>query len=127
MTENETAAVRAANAAITAATDHIKGQRELHRLTRLKAYCLTAFACVLAICAAVVACFAIHAQQQTIIEQQYALNMQYAGLLDLMNGAEITTTTTTTTEEAYTGDGDNGTAFIGDGNTVIGGDMNGNG
>lgn len=107
------------NAAIEAATAHIKGQREEHRMTKTKLYCLTVVVCVLIVCASVVACYAIHAQQQTIIEQQYALNMQYAGLLDYVSGAEVTH------ETAETGDGDNGTAFIGDGNTVVGGDMNG--
>lgn len=76
------------NAAIEAATEHIKGQREANKMTKVKLYCLTAVVCVLLVCAATVACFSIHAQQQTIIEQQYALNMQYASLADLLNGAE---------------------------------------
>lgn len=121
MNEREAAAVKAANAAIEAATGHIKGQREAHKLTKIKLYCLTVFACVLAVCSAVTACYAIHAQQQTIIEQQYALNMQYAGLMEYIAGAEVTT------ETAETGDGDNGTAFVGDGNTVVWGDLNGEG
>lgn len=110
------------NAAIEAATNHIKNQREDNQRVKIKMYCLTAIACVLIVCAAVVACFTIAAQQETIREQQYALNMQYAGLLDYVSGAEITTTTTT---EANSGD--NGTAIAGDGNYVVGGDMNGNG
>lgn len=104
------------NAAIEAATDHIKGQREAHRVTKIKAYCITAFACVLLVCASVVACFTIYCQQQTIIEQQYALNMQYASLMEYVSGAEITT------EYADTGDG--GNAVVGDGNMIAGGDVN---
>lgn len=107
------------NAAIEAATQHIKGQREENRMAKIKLYCMTTIACVLIFCAAVVACFTIHTQHQTIIEQQYALNMQYAGLLDYVSSAEITR------EIAETGDGDTGTAFVGDGNTVVGGDLNG--
>lgn len=105
------------DAVIDTAADHIKGQRDIHRVTKIKLYCLTTFACVLAICAAVVACFAIYAQQQTIIEQQYALNMQYAGLMDYVSGAEITTTT-----ETIDGSGGGIAAKIeGDGNTIGGG------
>ena len=108
------------NAAIEAATDHIKGQRESLRITKIKMYCIIAFACVAIICASIVACFAIYTQQQTIIEQQYALNMQYAGLLDYISNAEITT--------EYADSGDDGTAIVGDGNMVAGGDVNnGNG
>lgn len=108
------------NAAIEAATAHIKGQREENRMTKAKLYCLTAIVCVLIVCASVVACSTIHAQQQTIIEQQYALNMQYASLMEYVAGAEVTTT-----QEADSGD--NGTAIVGDGNMVAGGDVNGNG
>lgn len=107
------------NEAIKTATEHIKEQREISKTLKLKVYCLTAFACVVVICATVVGCFAIYSQQQTIIEQQYALNMQYASLMEYVAGAEITH------ETAETGDGDNGTAFVGDGNTVVGGDING--
>lgn len=117
MTENENAAINAANAAIEAATDHIKGQREAHRVTKIKAYCITAFACVLLVCASVVACFTIYCQQHTIIEQQYALNMQYASLMEYVSGAEIITT--------YQADsGENGNAIVGDGNMIAGGDVN---
>lgn len=83
------------NEVIRTAAGHIKNQREANKDTRIKAYCLTAFACVLVVCAAVVACFTIHAQQQTIIEQQYALNMQYASLMEYVAGAEVTTETET--------------------------------
>ena len=107
------------NAAIEAATQHIKGQREENRMAKIKIYCLTAIVCVLIVCASIVACFTIYSQQQTIIEQQYALNMQYAGLLDYISGAEVTTTT-----EANSGD--NGNAIIGDGNMITGSDVNGN-
>lgn len=81
------------NAAISAATEHIKNQRNENRMTKLKLYCITVVVCVLMICAAVVACFAIYAQQQTIIEQQYALNMQYAQLMEYIASAEVTTET----------------------------------
>lgn len=108
------------DAVINTAADHIKGQRDIHRITKIKLYCLTIFACVLSICAAVVACFAIYAQQQTIIEQQYALNMQYAGLLDYISGAEITTN-----EYTAQSDGDGNISVAGDGNITAGGDING--
>ena len=78
------------NAAIEAATEHIRGQREENKMSRMKIYCLTVILCVLIVCASVVACFTIYSQQQTIIEQQYALNMQYAGLLDYVSNAEVT-------------------------------------
>lgn len=104
------------NDAIEAATKHIKGQREANRMAKLKLYCLTAFACVAVICAAVVACFTIHSQQMTIIEQQYALNMQYASLMEYVAGADVTT--------EFADSGDNGTAIVGDGNMVAGGDVN---
>lgn len=117
MTEKEEAAVKAANAAIETAASHIKNQRVATQVAKLKLYCLTVFACVLCICAAVTACYAIHVQHETIVEQQYALNMQYAGLMEYIAGAEVTRETVDT--------GDNGTAFIGDGNTVVGGDLNG--
>lgn len=107
------------NAALEAATEHIRGQRKENKMSRMKIYCLTVILCVLIVCASVVACFTIYSQQQTIIEQQYALNMQYAGLLDYVAGAEIT-------EETNTADsGDGGIAVAGDENTVVGGDMNG--
>ena len=109
------------NAALEAATEHIRGQRKENKLTKTKLYCITVFSCVLIICAAFVACFAIHSQQKTITEQQYALNMQYAGLLDLIYGAEITNETIT--NEADSGDG--GTAVAGENNTVVWGDMRG--
>lgn len=107
------------NAALETAAQHIRGQREASQTSKVKLYCLTTFACIVVICAAIVACFAVYSQQQTIIEQQYALNMQYSSLMEYVAGAEITH------ESAETGDGDNGTAFVGDGNTVVGGDMNG--
>lgn len=81
------------NAAIEAATQHIKGQREENRMAKIKLYCMTTIACVLIFCAAVVACFTIYTQHQTIIEQQYALNMQYASLMEYIAGAEVTTET----------------------------------
>ena len=107
------------NAAIETAAEHIKSQRKLHNDMRVKMCCITVFACLALICATVLAICAIHEQQETIREQQYALNMQYAGLLDYISGAEITTT--------YEADsGDNGTAIVGNGNTVSGGELNGN-
>lgn len=120
MTELEKTAVDATNAAIGTATEHIKNQREVLRATRFKLLCVTVLACVVAICASVVACFAIYAQQQTIIEQQYALNMKYAGLLDMMSGAEITTS-----EYTAQADGDGSTSVAGDGNITAGSDVNG--
>lgn len=111
------------NAALSAAVDHIKDQREANRTYRLKTYCLTVFACILVICATALAGFAIYSQQKTIIEQQYALNMQYAQLMEYVANAEITTETVT--NEADSGEG--GTAVAGNNNTVVGGDLNGNG
>lgn len=108
------------NAALETAAQHIRGQREANQTSKVKLYCLTAFACIVVICAAIVACFAIYSQQQTIIEQQYALNMQYSSLMEYVAGAEVTTT-----HEADAGDG--GTAIVGDGNMLAGGDVNGNG
>lgn len=105
------------NAAIEAATQHIKGQREENRMAKIKIYCLAAIVCTLIVCASVVACFTIYYQQQTIIEQQNALNMQYAGLLDYVSGAEITET-----HEA-SADGDGSVAVAGNGNNAAGGDI----
>lgn len=104
------------NAAIEAATKHIRGQREENNMAKKKLYCLTVFACVVVICACVIACFAIYSQQMVIIEQQYALNMQYSNLMEYVSGAEIST--------EYADSGDNGTAIVGDGNMVAGGDVN---
>ena len=84
-------------------------------MTKVKLYCLTAIVCVLIVCVSVVACFAIHTQQQTIIEQQYALNMQYAGLLDYISGAEITT------ETIDGSDGGVAAKIEGDGNSISAG------
>lgn len=108
------------NAAIEAATEHIKGQREANRMEKVKVRCVTVVACVIVVCAAVVACFAIHKQQQTIIEQQYALNMQYASLMEYVANAEITTETIEYDAES---DGDGSIAVAGDGNITAGGDI----
>lgn len=108
------------NAAIEAATQHIKGQREENRMAKIKLYCITAIVCTLFFCASIVACFTIYAQQQTIIEQQYALNMQYAGLLDYISNAEITKS-----EYSAQSDGDGSISVAGDGNITAGGDING--
>lgn len=118
MNELQNAAIEVQKAAIEAATNHIKNQREDNQRVKIKMYCLTAIACVLIVCAATVACFTIAAQQETIREQQYALNMQYAGLLDYVAGAEITTTTA----EA---DGDGSISVAGNGNITAGGDVSG--
>lgn len=100
------------NEAIAAATDHIREQRKKNANIRLIAYCVTIVACVAIVCATILGVY-------TIREQQYALNMQYASLIDYVSGAEITTTTS----EADSGDG--GLAVAESGNTVVGGDMNG--
>lgn len=107
------------NEALSAATEHIREQRKRNENSRIIAVCLTCLLVVAIICATVLGCTAITAQQETIQEQQYALNMQYAGLSDLISGAEIVT------EYADTGDGDNGTAVVGDGNVFAGGNYNG--
>lgn len=105
------------NEAIAAATDHIREQRKKNENTRIIAYCLAILIGIAMICGTILACIAIIEQQNTIREQQYALNMQYAGLLEIISGAEITEST------AESGDG--GTAIAGEGNTFIGGDVNG--
>ena len=107
------------NEALEAAAEHIRQQRNRNANSRLIAVCLTCLLVVVMICATVLGCTAIMAQQETIMEQQYALNMQYAGLSDLLSGAEIVT------EYADTGDGDNGTAVVGDGNVFARGNYNG--
>lgn len=118
MTDKEMNTMKAANAAIEAATEHIREQRKTTKNLKIKVYCLTALLIVAMICAAVVACFAIYAQQQTIIEQQYALNMQYSSLADLLYGAEITTS-----EYTAQSDGDGSISVAGDNNTTAGGDV----
>lgn len=107
------------NEALAAATEHIREQRKRNANSRMIAVCLTCLLVVAIVCATVLGCTAIMAQQETIREQQYALNMQYAGLSGLLSGAEIVT------EYADTGDGDNGTAVVGDGNVFAGGNYNG--
>lgn len=104
------------NAALETAAQHIRGQREANQTSKVKLYCLTAFACVVVICAAVVGCFAIYSQQQTIIEQQYALNMQYSSLMEYVAGSEATT------ETVDGGDGGTAIKIEGDNNTTAGGD-----
>lgn len=108
------------NEALEAAAEHIRQQRNRNANSRLVAVCLTCLLVVAIICATVLGCMAIMAQQETIIEQQYALNMQYAGLSDLLSGAEIVT-------EEYTAesDGDGSISVAGDGNYTVGGDVNG--
>lgn len=108
------------NAAIEAATQHIKGQREENRMAKIKLYFLTAILCTLIVCASVVACFTIHAQQQTIIEQQYALNMQYASLMEYVANADVTRS-----EYTAQADGEGSISVAGYGNITAGGDVNG--
>ena len=109
------------NEALEAAAQHIRQQRTRNANSRLIAVCLTCLLVIAMICATVLGCTAIMAQQETIREQQYALNMQYAGLCDLLYGAEIVT-------EEYSSEAtadDGGTAIVCDNNMLIGGDMNG--
>lgn len=77
--------------AIKAATEHIRNQRISVASQKMKSILIGIVACVLFVCLTVVSCFAIYSQNMVIIEQQYALNAQYAGILDVINGAEITT------------------------------------
>lgn len=119
MNDKEREVMNAANGAIEAATEHIKEQRNKVKLLRLRTYCLTCVLCVLVVCASAVGCFAIYSQHQTIVEQQYALNMQYASLMEYVAGADVTTT-------YHADSGENGTAILGDGNMIAGGDVNGN-
>ena len=106
------------NEALNAATEHIRGQRKKAENYKLKIVCLTVALCVAMICASVIGCFAIYSQQQTIIEQQYALNMQYAGLMDLLSGAEVVTE-----EYQSNADGDGSISVAGNNNTTAGGDI----
>lgn len=85
--------------ALAAAAEHIRGQRQKSINTKLVIASLTVILVVAIVCATVLGCTAITSQQETIREQQYALNMQYAGLLDMLYGAEITTEESTS--EAY--------------------------
>lgn len=103
--------------AIGSATKYIKRQKDSVINLRLIICCLTILLIVAMICATVLGVTAICKQQQTIIEQQYALNMQYAGLLDYVSGAEITTTT-----ETIDGSGGGIAAKIEGDNNTIGGD-----
>ena len=106
------------NEALEAAAEHIRQQRNRNANSRLIAVCLTCMLVVAMICATVLGCTAIMAQQETIREQQYALNMQYAGLCDLLYGAEIVT------EVVDAGEGV-AIKVEGEGNITSGGDMNG--
>ena len=108
------------NEALNAATEHIRGQRKQAENYKLKIVCLTVALCVAMICASVIGCFAIYSQQQTIIEQQYALNMQYAGLMDLLSGAEVTTET----ETIDGSDGGVAAKIEGDNNSISAGGSN---
>lgn len=111
--------------AVKDATARIQRDKRAHELKKLALVCAAFVLAVAIVCATVLAVVAIQEQQRTIIEQQYALNMQYAGLLEYIAGAEITTETTTETVTHEADAGDGGTAVAGDGNTVVGGDMNG--
>lgn len=105
--------------AVKDATARIQKDKRAHELKKMLVVSGAIVLVVACICGTVLGCYTIKKQQETIIEQQYALNMQYAQLMEYVAGAEVTH------ESAETGDGDNGTAFVGDGNTVVGGDMNG--
>lgn len=100
------------------AREALKEQRK-HKESQLTAR--VAMVCASVLLLAAMVCGTIIAVT-TIKEQQYALNMQYAGLMDLMNGAEITTETETT---SVTADGDGSVAIIGDGNSANRGEVNG--
>lgn len=105
--------------AVKDATARIRRDKQIHERKKLLTVCVAALLAAAMVCGTVLGCYTVKKQQETIIEQQYALNMQYAQLMEYVAGAEVTH------ESAETGDGDNGTAFVGDGNTVVGGDMNG--
>lgn len=107
--------------AVKDATNRIQKDKRAHELKKLALVCLTVVLVTAIVCATVLGVTTVREQQSTILEQQYALNMQYAGLLEYIAGAEVTTETTT--HEADAGDG--GTAVAGDGNTIAGGDVNG--
>lgn len=106
--------------AVKGATARIHKDRRAHERNKLLIVCGAVLLCVAIVCATVLGCYTISKQQETIVELQYALNMQYAGLLECIAGAEVTTTTTTNEADA----GDGGTAVAGENNTVVWGDMN---
>ena len=99
------------------ATNRIHKDKLIHERSKLLIVCMSVLLGVAMICGTVLGCYTIREQQNTIIEQQYALNMQYASLMEYIAGAEIT--------ESVAESGDGGTAVAGQGNTVVGGDMNG--
>lgn len=100
---------RLQDAALGAASTHIKKQRRLISNVKFVCVCLTIVLSVAIVCATV---FGITAIQQ----QQSALIAQYQNLLDLMSGAEIVTETYTVET-----DGDSGIAIAGDNNNISGG------
>lgn len=102
--------------AVNDAVTRLQKEKRSQELKKLLIICGAAIVCALTICATVLACYTVKWQQETILEQQYALNMQYASLMEYVSGAEIVT--------EYADSGDNGTAIVGDGNMVSGGDVN---
>lgn len=106
------------NEVIAAATEHLRLQRKRVLNLRTVAYCIAIVLCVLMVCATVIVCNYHNTQANVILEQQYALNAQYAGLLDLLSGAEVTRE-----EYTATADGDESISVAGEGNIAAGGDV----
>lgn len=104
------------NEALKTASEYIRSQKYYSKRITLFAICATVLFLAAMVCGTILAFNAIDAQYNAIIEQQYALNMQYAGLLDYISAAEITTSYA----EA---DGDGSISVAGDGNYTAGGDI----
>lgn len=102
--------------AVRLAIEQIKKERKQTKTKNVLIICLTIILCVSIICGTVLAIC-------TIREQQYALNMQYAQLFDLIIGAEIVEEDEKCDAESRADNG--GVAIASNGDTTIGGDVNG--
>lgn len=90
-----------------------KKHKESQTTARILIACLSVLLLAAMVCGTIIA-------TTTIREQQYALNMQYAGLMELMSGAEVTTETTNANA-----DGDDSVAIVGDNNNANKGELDG--
>lgn len=108
-------------AALKDATESLRREKRKNTTKNVVIVCGFFILMTAIICGTVFGCYTVHKQQTTLIEQQYALNMQYASLMDYVAGAEVTTETES--REANAEDGE--TAIVGENNTVVGGNLNG--
>lgn len=102
--------------AVKLAIEQIKKERKQAKTKNILIICLSVILCVSIICGTVLAIC-------TIREQQYTLNMQYAQLYDLLVGAEIVCEDEEYDAKSYADNG--GVAIANNGDTTIGGDVNG--